>query len=338
MTDVTEQDAPVRWGILGPGFIAGIFAADLARTPGAELVAVASRDAGRAQAFAADHAVARHYGDYASLAEDPDVEIVYIASPHSHHHEHAKLMLEHGKAVLVEKPFTMNAAEAEDLVSIARSRGLFLMEAMWTLCNPLVIDLAARVRAGAIGSPQAFSASLGPIGGVPKGHRIEDPALGASFILECMVYPLSILAALAPELVDPASVSASVVLSDRGVDTAAAITLTSGAGVGTMAGGFATGTEGAGLSTFHLIGSDGWLQVDDNLFNPGRARVSSRGAEVETVESPLALDGYRWEIEEAGRCLRAGAAGSALVPLDLTLRVMRLMDESRSAAGLAPWR
>jgi predicted dehydrogenase len=333
-TQVQGDAVPdVRWGILGPGYIAGIFAKDLAATPGAQLVAVASRDAQRAAEFAARHRAARSYGTYAELGEDPEVDIVYVATPHSHHFEHTKRMLEQGKAVLVEKPFTMTAAQAEELCDLARSGNVFLMEAVWTLCNPLVRDLVGRVHAGAIGTPTAFSASLGPIGGIPQGHRVEDPAQGGSFLLECMMYPLSLVATLAPDLVRADEVFARAVKTNRGVDTAATLTLGSQAGIATMSGGFVTGSEGAGTSTFHLTGTGGWLQVDDNLFNPGHAILSS-GADLTKLETSEHHQGYRWEIEEANQCIRDGSTESSLVPLSLTLDVMRLLDRARHAAGI----
>ena len=324
----------IRWGILGPGFIAGLFAEDMARTPGARCVAVASRDAGRAQAFAERFGADRHYGDYATLANDPGVDLVYIASPHSHHFEHAKLMLEAGKSVMVEKPFTMNAAQAEQLVALAKSRGLFLMDAMWTLCNPLVRELIGRVEAGDIGTPRAFSASLGPLGGIPRGHRVEDPEQGGSFMLECLTYPLNIMAAMAPALAEARDVSAAAIVNARGVDTASSILVTSAAGMASVSGGFALGTDGGGLSTLQLLGTDGWLQIDDNLFNPGHAVFSSKGAPVVTLAEPRSAERYRWEIEEANRCLRAGKIESPLVPHRLTLDVMTLLDRGRAAAGL----
>jgi predicted dehydrogenase len=332
----TERET--RWGILGPGGIANVFAEDIGRTPGARLVAVGSRDAARAQAFAQRHGADRHYGDYAALAADPDIDIVYVASPHSHHLEHARLLIEAGKAVLVEKPLALTAAEGEEIFSLARDRGVFAMEAMWTLCNPLFRELVRRVQAGEIGTPRAYSATMGPIGVLQPDHRVQDPALGGSFMLECHVYSLNILAALAPSLAATDRVSALSVVSDRGVDTWTSLTLTSAAGVATMGGGFVTGTDGQGVSTFHLVGDKGWLQVDDNLFNPGHAQFSSEGAPVEVITEPLASQRYRWEIEEAGRCLQAGEVESAIVPQRLTLDVLRLLDLGRQAAGLGPWR
>ena len=324
----------IRWGILGPGLIAGLFAADLARTPGARCVAVASRDAERARAFAARFGASRHYTDYEALTHDPDVDIVYVATPHSHHFEHVKRMLAGGKPVLVEKPFTMTAVEAEELIARARDRRIFLMDALWTLCNPLMRDLIRRIREGQIGVPRAFSATIGPLGGIPLGHRVEDPALGGSFMLECLVYPLYILAAMAPELARADQIFAASVVTPRGVDTYAALSLSSSAGLANMSGGYAIGTQGLGLSTFHLIGDRGWLQIDDNVFNPGRATVSAGAKAPVVLNEPLNAQGYRWEIEEASRCIRAGEVESPLVPHELTLGVMRLLDRGRAAAGL----
>jgi predicted dehydrogenase len=317
----------IRWGIIGPGWIAELFAEDLARTPGARCMAVASRDLGRAKAFAERHGIAVAYGDYAAMAADAQVDIVYIATPHSHHHAHAQMLLEGGKSVLVEKPFAMNATEAADIVALARARGLFAMDAMWTLCNPLFRRLAAVVAAGDIGTPRAFSASIGPLG-VPNGHRIEDPNLGGSFTLECLVYPMNILAGLAPNLLAGTQVTASALLTERGVDSSAAVQLKNADGYATMSGGFVMGAKGGGSSGFQLIGDEGWLAVTDNLFNPASALISARGREMEAVTEPSSAERYRWEIEEAGRCLRAGKGESALVSHDLTVGVMRLLDQA----------
>src|ERR1700722_9581142 len=161
---------------------------------------------------------------YESLLSDPEVEIVYVATPHALHYEHALAALRHGKSVLVEKPFTMNSAEAESLVAEASRRGLFLMEGMWTLCNPLVIDLASRLRHGEIGELLMFSANVGPLA-VPyvrgSGGRFEDRGLGASFMLECLVYPLAILGALSPAFLNATEVTAAATFNSEQIDDAA---------------------------------------------------------------------------------------------------------------------
>ncbi|WP_037155823.1 Gfo/Idh/MocA family protein [Rhizobium freirei] len=331
------ETADIGWGIIGPGWIAQLFAEDLARTTGARCVAVASRDLVRAKAFADRHDIATAYGDYAALTADPRVDIVYIATPHSHHHAHARMVLESGKPVLVEKPFAMNASQAADIIQLARTRGLFVMDAMWTLCNPLFRRLAGVIAAGDIGMPRAFAASIGPMGAT-RGHRIEDPDLGGSFTLECMVYPMNILAGLAPNLMTGARVAASALLTERGVDSGSMIQLKNDDGYATMSGGFVLGAKGGGSSSFQLIGDEGWLAVTDNLFNPGRALISARGRELEEVNEPSNAERYRWEIEEAGRCLREGCGESALVSHELTLSVMRLLDQAviQIRGGLLP--
>lgn len=317
----------IRWGIMGPGWIAGLFAEDLTRTPGARLVAVASRDLGRAQNFATKFGSPKAYGDYAALAADPEVDIVYVATPHSHHHEHGRLVLEGGKPMLMEKPFTMNADEAADLIGFARQRGLFVMDAMWTLCNPLFRKLAGRIAEGDIGTPRAFSAFIGPMG-VPAESRIGDPALGGSFTLECMTYPMNILAGLAPNLVKDAKVNSSAVLTDRGVDSTVSIQLKNADGFASMTGGFVFGAQGGAASGIQLIGDDGWLAITDNLFNPGEALISAKGRAMEEITEPASAERYRWEIEEAGRCLREGRTESAMVTHSLTLAVMQLLDQA----------
>jgi predicted dehydrogenase len=318
----------IGWGILGPGWIAELFAEDLARTPGARAVAVASRDAAKAKAFADKHGINRSYGDYAALISDPKVDIVYIATPHSHHYQHARMMLEGGKHVMVEKPFTMNAAQGADLMDLARQRGLFLMDAMWTLCNPLYRRLANLVVAGDIGTPRTFSGVIGPMGFPAGDHRILDPKLGGSYTLECLVYPMNILAGLAPNLLKDAEVWSSAKLTERGVDSSASIALRNAEGYATMSGGFIIGAQQSGISGFELTGDSGWIAVTDNLFNPGRAVVSAKGKPVEEIIEPASAERYRWEIEEAGRCIREARRESSIVTHQLTLDVMKVLDRA----------
>ena len=322
----------VRWGIMGLGWMGNQLAEDIAQTPGATLVAAAARDADRAQAFAARHGAARHYADYRDLARDPDVDIVYIATPHSHHYEHARMMLEHGKAVLIEKPMTMNADEARQLVALAREKRLFLMEALWTLCNPLILDLLAAIRGGAIGEPQAFLASIGPAG-IPSSHRTSDPALGGSYLLETLVYPMALLNAFAPDLAKAEHVSAASVRSATGADSHTAVMLRSKTGMATMAGGYALDAQGGSGSALHLFGSHGWMTLNDNLFNPGEAMLAEGSNQPRRIADSGNAARYRWEIEEAMRCWRNGLIESPMVPHDSTVTVMDLLDRARAAAA-----
>lgn len=202
-----------------------------------------------------------------------------------------------------------------------------MRDAMWTLCNPLFRKLAARVEAGDIGTPRAFAALIGPMGG-PRNSRVSDPDLGGSLTLECMVYPLNTLAGLAPNLFSSPKITASGRLTDRGVDGASAILMSNAEGHAVMSGGFVPGAGGADISTFRPIGDDGWLSVTDNLFNPGRALLSSGNREPEELTEPASRERYRWEIEKAANCLREGQKESSLAPHYLTLSVMKLLDQS----------
>ena len=214
---------PTRWAILGPGRIARTFASDLALVPGAELVAVGSRSAARSAAFAEEFGAAGSiaaYGSYEELVADPRVDVVYIASPHALHLEHARLAFEAGKHVLCEKPLTLSAAQAEEMIALAAQHDRFLMEAMWTACHPVILEVRQRIRAGDLGTPRHLHAELGFV--VPPGAstRMHDPALGASALLDMGIYPLTLAHLMlgeAEELVATAD------LSEDGIDLDVAI-------------------------------------------------------------------------------------------------------------------
>ena len=189
MSAVTGQK--VRWGILATGGMAARFTADLVDLPDAEVVAVASRTEASAKAFAERFGIPRAYGGWETLARDEDVDVVYVATPHSAHRTAAGLCLEAGRNVLCEKPFTLNAREAAELVALAREKNVFLMEAMWMFCNPLVRRLKTLVDDGAIGEVRSLQADFGLEGPFPPAHRLRDPAQGGGALLDLGVYPVS---------------------------------------------------------------------------------------------------------------------------------------------------
>lgn len=177
---MTGERERVRWGILATGGIAAAFTADLVDMPDAEVVAVASRTDASAKAFAERFGIPRAYGDWASLAADEDVDVVYVATPHAAHRQAAGMCLEAGRHVLCEKAFTLNAREAGELVALARRHDRFLMEAMWMYCNPLVRQLKTLVDDGVIGEVRTVQADFGLAGPFPPSHRLRDPAQGAA--------------------------------------------------------------------------------------------------------------------------------------------------------------
>ena len=184
-------DRPTRWGILATGSIARQFAQDLMLTPDAVLTAVGSRRIEAAQAFAAEFGGATAHGSYEELVADPDVDVVYVATPHSMHLDNVRIAFEAGKHVLCEKPVTLDVATAEEMVALAGQHGRFLMEAMWTACHPVVLALRDGIAAGRFGTPRHLRAELGAKFEGPPDSRIFDPALGASAMLDVGIYPLT---------------------------------------------------------------------------------------------------------------------------------------------------
>ncbi len=320
----------VRWGIVATGKIARTFAADLAIAPGAELAAVGSRRLESARAFADEFGrpdgATRAYGSYAEVAADPAVDVVYVATPHAFHVDDVQMCFDHGKAVLCEKPVTLNAADATALVQDARQRGLFFMEAMWMRCNPAIrasVDLAA---SGAIGSVTHVSADFGFVPNQPPEHRLFDPALGASALLDIGIYPLTFASLF---LGAPASLTSVGTLSDRGIDLSCASLLTydDGATAALTCTMLADTPSRAAVS-----GTLGHVEFSRRFHCPTGSTVMTAAGETSYEHETLG-NGYVYEIEEVQRCLRAGLTESPLVPLDDTLSLMRQLDEIRRQIG-----
>jgi predicted dehydrogenase len=340
------NDAPIRWGILATGKIAHQVASDLRLVPGAELVAVASRDVERAQRFAAEHGgsgAVRAHGSYESLVADPAVDVVYVATPHARHLEDARLALEAGKHVLCEKPLTLRADDAEELVALARAKGLFLMEAMWTACHPTVIEVARRLRAGEFGRPGHLHAELGFVVAEGASSRLLDPRLGAGALLDMGIYPLT-FAHLMFGPVTSFTAQADLVQTEHGAyDASIVITGRYADGVlATMASSMTSWSSRAASIATDL----GRLTLDD-FHHPTRVVFTPHGAARDWTEQegtaaayeitppePVIGRGYGNEVAEVNRCVRAGLTESSLVPLEQTLELTRAMDAIRAQIGL----
>ncbi|MFC8710084.1 Gfo/Idh/MocA family protein [Streptomyces sp. NPDC057197] len=321
----------VRWGILATGGIAAAFTADLVDLPDAEVVAVGSRRAESARAFADRFGIPRAYGTWEELAHDADLDVVYVATPHVAHRTAAGLCLRAGRNVLCEKPFTLNVREAGELVALARRQGRFLMEAMWMYCNPLVRRLKALVDDGAIGEVRSVRADFGLAGPFPPAHRLRDPLLGGGALLDLGVYPVSFAHLL---LGEPAEVLAQAVLSPEGVDLQTGALLSWDGGALAQLHCSITGDTG---TTASVTGSRGRIDVPYGFFHPDRFVLHRDGRDPEEFAADPA-DGprstLRHEALEVMRALRAGETESPLVPLDGTLAVMRTLDAVRERIGV----
>ncbi|WP_405580896.1 Gfo/Idh/MocA family protein [Streptomyces sp. NBC_01190] len=322
--------AKIRWGILATGGIAATFTEALRSLPDAEVVAVGSRGEASAKAFAERYGIPRAYGSWAELAADDQIDVVYVATPHSAHREAAGLCLEAGRAVLCEKAFTINAREAGELVELARDRELFLMEAMWTYCNPLVRRLVAMIAEGAIGEVLNVSAHFGFAGDFAPEHRMRDPKQGGGAVLDLGVYPVSFAQLL---LGEPDEVRAVAHLTPEHVDDNTAILL--GWKSGAVASLSCTMTAETAAPA-RISGSEGRIEIEGDFFRPDRFTLHRRGEDtprtVRLADVTTDLDGatMRHEAAEVMRCLRSGATESPLVPLNGSLAVMRTLDRIRA--------
>ncbi len=319
---------PIRWGILGTGNIAKQFAKGLASAPEAQLVACGSRSAASAEAFAKEFPCRAH-GSYAALCADPGVDAIYIASPHTGHREHALMAIAQRKAVLVEKPFCVNAAETAVVVAAARAAKVFCMEAMWTRFLPTVRQAATWLDAKAIGDVRLVTADFGFRCGWDPASRLLDPKLAGGALLDVGVYTVA-MAAFALGAA-PTTIRASSVLGATGVDEQTAVSL------GWANGSLANLTCAVRLNTRQdaiIYGTDGRIELPD-FWHGTKAVLHQDGKPAQALELPFLGNGYTHEALEVGRCLRAGLTESPVVTLDESLAIMRILDECRRQIGLS---
>jgi predicted dehydrogenase len=325
---VGESDVvdTIRWGIIAPGGIARKFAADLALVDDATLAAVGSRGLDKARAFASEFGGEAAYGSYGEVADDPAVDVVYVANPHAFHQEAVMLCLEAGKRVLCEKPLTLNARTSGVLVGEARRRDLFLMEAMWMRCNPNIRKMQALIAEGAIGDVTSLVADYGFFPGNGALKRYSDPGLGASALLDIGVYLLHFAWTF---LGAPNEVKATGTLSPERIDKAVSTAL-----------GYPSGATAALECTFQAdtpgqayVGGTRGNLVISNGFHAPRSFVLTSAGERTTHAETFIGHGFTYEIQEVHRCIRAGATESSLVPLDDTLAIMQTMDAIRGQVG-----
>lgn len=324
---MTTGSSP-RWGILGPGGIARAFTSDL-RTAGLDVTAVGSRRQESADAFAADFAIPRAHGSYEDLVADPDVDIVYIATPHPMHAPTALLALEAGKHVLVEKPFTLNAAEAAAVRDAAASRGLLAMEAMWTRYLPHMVRIREIVASGVLGEVRAATADHTQRISSDPAHRLNALELGGGALLDLGVYPISFAWDV---LGAPLSVVASARLGETGADTEVATIMVheSGAMSTTL-----SASRAVGPNTAAVIGTDARIDIARVWYTPTSFRVVAHdGTVLEDYVSQVDGRGMQFQALAAERLLAEGRTDSDVLPIDETVAIMATLDEVRGLVGV----
>ncbi|MDQ0757250.1 Gfo/Idh/MocA family protein [Arthrobacter sp. B3I4] len=331
----TATGSRLRWGVIATGGIAAAVTRDLELLADAELYAVSSRSQAAADAFAADYGFAKAYGDqdgvtgYARLLANDAVDVVYVATPHAQHHAIAKAALNAGKHVLCEKAFTINAREAAELVELARTRGLFLMEAMWSRFLPSMQRAFEIAASGEIGEVKWVGADLGFPAPYSPTSRLWAPRDGGGALLDITIYPL--LWALGT-LGFPQTVSATGWLNDAGVDAQNALTLGYHHGAQAQ---LTSSLLAHGPRAATVAGSGGFLQSLGSVNNPTELLVRV-GFDEPRIERFSAVGrGYSYELREVTRCIQQGLTESPVMPLEESLDTMRLFDGVRAQLGVS---
>ncbi len=316
-----------RWGIVGTGKIAKLFAPALKALPDAELVAVGSRTRDGADAFGDAYGVPRRHASYEDLAADADVDVVYVATPHPFHKDNTLLCLRAGKAVLCEKPFAVNAAEAREMVACARRKGLFLMEAMWTRFLPVIRRVGEWVAAELIGKARVLTADFGyRCPGDPRS-RAMAPELAGGGLLDVGVYPISLAYMLFGR---PIGATGLAHLGPTGVDEQAGLVLSwPGGEIALLACAVRTTTA----HVARIDGTAGRIEVPD-FWHATKATLWRDRHAPQTFERPHFCNGYEYEAQEVMECLRAGGTESRVMPLDESLAIMETLDALRAQWGL----
>lgn len=323
-----ERMTGLRWGILATGGIAGAFASDL-RTAGLDLVAVGSRSQESADAFAARFDIAHAHPSYEALVSDPDVDIIYVSTPHPMHHENARLALEHGKHVLVEKAFTLNRAQAEDLQRLAAERGLLVMEAMWTRYLPHMVRIRELIADGALGEIRTVSADHTQQLPTDPAHRLNALELGGGALLDLGIYPISFIWDV---LGAPTTIRAVGRLVETGADSEVATVMThEGGAVSTSL----SSSRGAGPNVASIVGTAARIDIDRVWYAPTTFRlVLPDGTVQEEYISSIDGRGMQYQAFAAERLVRDGILEGDVLPIAESVAIMGTLDEIRAQIGV----
>ena len=317
----------IHWGIMSTGNIANEFLEGLADLPATKVTAVGSRSLDKANAFADKHAIPNRYGSYEALVQDPDVNVIYIGTPHPFHEENSLLCLNAGKAALCEKPFALNLEQAQTVVKIAREKKLFMMEAVWTVFLPHIVKLREIIETGAIGEVRMLQADFGFRIDFDPGSRLFDPSLGGGSLLDVGLYPLI----LAQMLFGPATqIKSFAQLGQTGVDEEASLLLRYAKG---QTASLISATRLQTPNEAFIMGTEGRIHIPHEWWRPNDLILYKNGQR-ETVSVDCPLPGHNYEALEVNKCLRADKTESDTMPLDATLSLMQTLDEIRSQWGL----
>lgn len=317
-----------NWGVIGPGRIAQVFANGLTVIDDAALYAVASTNAERGTAFAEKNGGEKTYTSYEALIADPNVDAIYIATPHRYHFENVMLCLNAGKPVLCEKPLTVNAAETKKLIETAKSKKTFLMEALWTRYLPIYGQVREWLDAGLVGDVKYLNATFGFVAPKAEDDRWYSPELAGGTLLDMGIYPITVSQWVVGE--NPSAFSVQAHLAETGVDDLTAVTLKYPSGVISQ---FNSNFLVKNMNDFFIYGTKGHIRIHPNFWGASTATLATEAQEL-TISKPLRSGGFEYQTEEAMRCVRAGLLESPKMTHTESLANMELMDNIRAEIGL----
>lgn len=318
----------VKWGILGPGKIAKKFANDLITIPNAKLTAVGSRSMDRAESFATEYQVENVYDSYDALVNSPDVDVIYIATPHTYHFDHAKMCLAAGKHVLCEKPMGINAAQVVELSKIAREAHLFLMEAMWTAYLPAYRKMKSLIKDGTIGNVRLLTADFGFYKEEDPEHRLFNPSLAGGALLDVGIYPVF---AAVDILGAPKQINSLASMAGTGVDQMTSVQMSWASGaIAQLNSSVGTDTTTA----LKVYGKDKYLKMDTRWHESHTVELHDRDGLIKHWQYDYEWNGYRYEAESVMNHIIDGKTISGLVPLSLSTVLHDTLDTIRGQIGL----
>ena len=316
-----------RIGIIGAGWIADKMAQAIAPVADIEINAIASRSIEKAEEFARTHNIPKAYGSYEDMVRNPEIDLVYIATPHSHHYEHSMLCIEHGKHVLVEKAFTANAGQAEKLIEAAREKGLFITEAIWTRYMPMSHKVKEIMESGIIGEPRIITATLCYM--MEHKERIVRADLCGGALLDLGVYVLNFARMYFGT--DIVKTVTNCHVGPAGMDMHECISLSFADGrMANLQAGALCLNDRQGI----ISGTEGYIRID-NVNCPEVIEVYRNYELVERIVRPSdMINGYEYQVYESIRCIQAGLAESPMMPHHETISIMKQMDELRKEWGV----
>lgn len=318
----------IRWGIISTGFIARQFAIALQALPDAEIVAVGSRTQESADRFGVEFHIARRYASYEDLVNDSEVDVVYIGTPHCYHKDNTLLCLNAGKHVICEKPFAINAGEAEEMIECARRKDLFLMEALWTRFFPVMCKLREMLREGVIGQPRILSADFGFYAPFDPKSRLFAPEYGGGALLDVGVYPIMLSSMIFGR---PSEITGMAHLGESGVDEQSAVLMKYPQGeLAVLHSAIQTITHNEAV----ISGTKGRIRINPPWWKPSSMTLTIFEKEEQTLELPYEHNGYQYEAAEVMNCIREGRRESEIVTWDESLQIMRTLDRIRDQWGL----